>query len=456
MKGPRRLSTRLSVSFVILFLLTFVAAAAVTLYYAAKTFDTAVDANLQGVAETVEQRIAEPDTVPHDVLDDLSSAVQFIELRDTAGRLQANSTNLATDHLPTVSRSGKSPTRVAFRTAKFRNSSFRIVSYPLAKDGVVSGYVVAGAPIPAVNDSIGSLAVVLVAAGVVGLTIGSGGTVWLSRREARPLKDLADAVHETSASGFEKPIERTKRGSQEADELREAFATLVERQREVIQRERAFFADSSHVLRTPLAVLQGDLEMLEQGVYGKERQEVVVQARSALDTMSRAVSGLLLLSREPEKPGVDWEVVDLAGLLTEVVNEARVASPGLSFTATLGEGPDVAGDPHQLRDLFVSIVENACRYTPAGGCIEVETRLDEDGLVRVEVRDNGIGLGDLDGAHALERFTRGKTARRMFPGGTGLGLAIADRIAKIHGGSVTLVSKPEGGAIATITLPLLG
>jgi signal transduction histidine kinase len=449
---PRHLATRLTVSFVLLFLVIFVTIVAVTLYYARRTFQTTIDDNLDGLASTIDERLMSPtDSDPRRTVEDLSSAAQFIELMDAEGRVSARSSNLSRP-LPVRTPTGDS---ASFHTVGFQNSQVRVIVYPLRRNESVTGYIVAGSPIPEVEDSIKSLVVIIAVTGLVGLLGAVTGTVWLAVRESRPLRQLTDLVAETAASDFQKDIPPSSEGSQEARELREAFAKLVRDQREALERERAFFADSSHVLRTPLAVLQGDVELLEQGVYGKERQEVVAQARASLSTMSRAVSGLLLLAREREQPGMSWEVVDLNELLERVVAEARTASPVLELGITTDSGLEVAGDRHQLVDLFTSLIENACHYTPAGGSVEVAGSRDDAGNAVIEVRDSGIGLSEAEAQHVTERFFRGATARRMFPGGSGLGLAIADRIARLHNGALAVLPRPEGGTVARVELPLL-
>jgi len=446
------------VSFVLLFLIVFVTIVGVTLYYARRTFQTTIDDNLDGLAATIEQRLApssgsgEEPGEPQRTVEELSSAAQFIELTDERGAVIARSLNL-TRALPVRTPAGDS---VSFHTVRFQKTQLRVITYPLLTGDQVTGYVIAASPIPEVDDSIASLAVVVAITGVVGLVVAVAGTVFLAVRESRPLRQLTDLMAEAAESEFDVDIPASAEGSLEARELRDAFANLVRDQREVRERERAFFADSSHVLRTPLAVLQGDIEMLEQGVYGKERQEVVAQARSSLSTMARAVNGLLLLSRDREPPGVSWEIVDLNELLGRLVAEARTASPALMIMASLDADLELAGDRHQLTDLFTSLIENACHYTPEGGSVEVAATRDDEGNVAVEIRDTGIGLSKADAEHATERFYRSPAARRMFPGGSGLGLAIADRIAGLHNGHLTVAARPEGGAMARVVLPLLG
>lgn len=455
MKSPQRLSSRLTVSFVALFFATLAVIVGLTLYFANRAFQTSTDNQIQGVADTADERLKE--SGDWNVIDQLSTAGQYLQLLDAQGNIIHKSSNIGrTQQLPTFLRGDQPVVSDGFHTIRFRNTEVRLVRHALRDDtDNVTGYVLVAGVVPNVDESLRNLAIILVATGALGLLSATVGTVWVARREARPLQELADAVSRTAASGFEEAIPAQSGGSREARELREAFSELVDRQRELISRERVFFADSSHVLRTPLAVLQGDVEMLEQGIAGKERQEVVAQARTAIDAMSRTVSGLLLLSRQQDGASSSWEVINLADLLEGLVDDARTAYPGLSVALQQTAAPlEVAGDQHQLRDLFTSLLENSCRYTPAGGAVVVSLAQEARDAV-VEVRDTGIGLTAEEAARALDRFYRGARARRMFPGGSGLGLAIASRIAVVHNGELTLGANNGQGAVARVKLPLL-
>ena len=455
MKYPKRLWTRLTLSFTLLFVLTFAVMAVATIYFADRAFSASPDDALVGIDETVLERLNRGET-PAEAVDALSTASQFVQIVDLQGVPTARSFNLRavllTGYLPT-----KPTETTAFRTVTYRGARLRVARLPLFTNGALSGYVVAATP-SETEESVQNLSAALVASGVFGLAFSVGGTVLLARRESMPLKNLAEAARKAATSGFEEPIPPVSSGSEEARELGRALSELVERQREVLRRERAFFADSSHVLRTPLAVLRGDIELLEQGTYGKEREVVLNQARSSLDTLSRTLQRLLLLAREDDgEPS--WEVIDVSELLAAQIAAATTASPQLTVSGEVEPGLEVAGDPHQVIDLFTAVVENACRYTPQGGSVEIRARSEADGderTVMVEVRDSGIGLSPEDIAHGAERFYRGKEARKRYPEGSGLGLSIAERIATLHNGSLSLEANPVGGACARVVLPLLG
>jgi signal transduction histidine kinase len=450
---PEKLSYRLVILYVALFVVSIGAVIGIGLFIANRQIASSVDRELSGIADTAQQRIADG-ADPQLVLNDLATQTQFLELLNANGVVTLRSTNLRFDTLPSFIRRGQ-PTSDGFHSYSFRKTPIRLVRRAFIENDRVTGYLVVAIAVLSAGESTLDLAVILLIAAGVGLVAVVGGSIFVAHREVLPLQRLAEDVLSTAESGFAKPISAPSSGSKEARDLYRAFNELVTRQQQLIQRERAFFADSSHVLRTPLAVLQGDIEMLEQGVYGKERQEAVGQARAAIDTMSRTISGLLLLSREEDRSGSGWEVVDLGELLDGLATDARTAFPSLHIRADLGEGLEVAGNPHQLRDLFLSLAENACRYTPEGGSVVV-SGAPVSGEIIVTITDSGIGFSPEDAEHATERFYRGVAARKLFPGGSGLGLAIAARIVAMHNGSIELGANAGAGARVTVRLPMLG
>jgi two-component system OmpR family sensor kinase len=460
MRGPRTLSSRLLLGFGALFAITLGAVVTLSIFIANEQLPHSLDDQLRAIADQAEERI-ESGSTPRSTIDELATAALYIEVTDASGNVTHTSRNLGARTLPTYLRPGIQSPGDGLHTTSFFRSQLRLLRHAMFdNDGNLTGYVVVGGVVSGVSEEALDLGLIIGSVAAGGLILVLAGAFWFARRETAPLRDLTEAVRATAASGFEQPIPESTSGSTEARELRAAFSELVERQRQLMMRERAFFADSSHVLRTPLAVVRGDVELLEQGAYGKERQEAVAQARAAIDAMSRTVSGLLLLSRDRDDPPAGWEVVELGSLLAQVVREARVAFPGL-VVEFVGSSPvEVAGDPVQLRDLFTSLVENACHYTPEAGAVRVT--LSESGELNgagpsaiIAISDSGIGFSGEDLSHATDRFYRGRQARRMFPAGSGLGLAIAARIVDLHRGSLELGASEGGGAKVIVKLTAL-
>jgi signal transduction histidine kinase len=206
------------------------------------------------------------------------------------------------------------------------------------------------------------------------------------------------------------------------------------------------------------------------------RKEAIVEAEDEAARMSRLVGDLLLLARADagEAPSFQRERVDLGELATEVVEQLRPHADTRVLSITADPGCIALGDRDRLRQLVTNLVENAIRYTPASGRVQVSVRRTtpvqqrsatvrsrsarEAGTVsmaNLTVSDSGIGISSTDLPHVFERFYRADKARSRAHGGTGLGLSIAHYIAHAHGGSIEAFSAGTNhGSTFTVRLPL--
>lgn len=249
-------------------------------------------------------------------------------------------------------------------------------------------------------------------------------------------------------------------------ERKEAERILLEREavlRDVLERQRRFVADASHELRAPLTAIQGNLELLRRypAMPTHDRREALEDTEHEAKRLGRLVSDLLALARADAGQPSKCERVSLETLLQEAFTDYQ-AHTGQgqphSHTLELGgveEKTLVQGDRERLKQLVGILLDNALKYTPAGGRITLELSRDL-AEVRLEVRDNGIGISDKDLPHVFERFYRADQARvrGQDPGGTGLGLSIAQWITEQHGGQISLESELGVGTTARVILPL--
>ena len=242
----------------------------------------------------------------------------------------------------------------------------------------------------------------------------------------------------------------------------EALKTALQKLTEINETRSQFFADISHELRTPLTVIRGEAEVTLRG-----KDKPVVEYKTALERivlltnqLNKLVGDLLFLSRS--KSGtieITKRPIPLLNILLEVHQEAQVLAERKHASVTLHNRNDtliVNGDPHRLRQLFMTIIDNAVNYTKPGGAIHVN--LASDGTsAQVVVADNGIGIPEEDLPHVFQRFYRVKRARHhTVPSGSGLGLPIAKWIAEAHNGTVSIASVLDQGTTVTIELPLHG
>jgi PAS domain S-box-containing protein len=237
-----------------------------------------------------------------------------------------------------------------------------------------------------------------------------------------------------------------------------AFSDITER-REVERMKDDFISLISHELRTPLTSINGYVALLLEGQAGplaEEQREFLTIVRKNGDRLMGLVNELLDLSRiEAGKVELNRARLDLGPLIRDVASSLRlqIEAKGQQLELDLAEDlPSAWADPDRVTQILTNLVSNAHKYTPAGGSIVVRAR-GQDGRVRVEVGDNGIGLSPDEQAQLFTRFFRARNRATREVGGTGLGLAITRSLIELHGGEISVTSQPGQGSTFYCTLP---
>jgi two-component system OmpR family sensor kinase len=225
--------------------------------------------------------------------------------------------------------------------------------------------------------------------------------------------------------------------------------TALEQREGSEARLRRFVADASHELRTPLAGIRSYAELARRSTepVPDEVTHALGRVESEAKRMGLLVDDLLLLARLDAGRPLQQEDVDLSRLAIEVTNDARVAGPDHRWSLDLPDEPVVVhGDEHRLHQVVGNLLSNARVHTPAGTSVVVRLAADQqaDHRVLLSVSDNGPGIPEELQADVFERFVRADDSRSRAKGSTGLGLAIAHAVVKAHGGSLTLISSPNG------------
>ncbi|MGQ0648061.1 MAG: sensor histidine kinase [Gemmatimonadaceae bacterium] len=222
---------------------------------------------------------------------------------------------------------------------------------------------------------------------------------------------------------------------------------------------RRFTADASHELKTPLTVLRADVERAMNATPNSTEQAVALEeALQETARMAALVEALLTLARADEgRFDLHREPVDLRAIASEVHETGLILGEPNEITVTMPEAEDVTvqGDRLRLRQLFMNLVENAIKYTPKGGKVDLSLKKEGE-MVQFAVRDSGIGIAAADLPHIFERFWRADPARTRIAerSGNGLGLAICQWIAQAHGGQLTVQSRLHRGSVFTAILPI--
>jgi two-component system phosphate regulon sensor histidine kinase PhoR len=234
------------------------------------------------------------------------------------------------------------------------------------------------------------------------------------------------------------------------------FNDATERRR-LERMRRDFVANASHELRTPLTSIRGFVEALEDGAVAEPEtaQRFLGKIRKHADRMAALVDDLLDLSRLEGGRAPDWKETRPSEVAEGVV--ASFAAPATRKDISLRHvdqgAPAAVTDPERLRRILENLVDNAVKYTPERGRVEVTTSPGPDGSARIEVADDGPGIAPEHQARVFERFYRVDKARSRELGGTGLGLSIVKHLAEGMGASVTVESEPGKGSRFIVTLP---
>ena len=226
------------------------------------------------------------------------------------------------------------------------------------------------------------------------------------------------------------------------------------RQLETTRRE--FVANVSHELRNPLASVKAMVETLEGGAVrdATAAADFLGRINDEVDRMNALVNDLLGLSRiESGQSGLHQERVDAAATIAAVRTdlEHRIAETGVSVTINASSDVVALGDAEKLRQVISNLLDNALKFTPSGGTIELSADNTDDERILIRVRDSGPGIAPEHLPHLFERFYKADRSRR--DQGTGLGLAIAKHIVELHGGEVGVESTQGAGSTFWFTLP---
>lgn len=267
------------------------------------------------------------------------------------------------------------------------------------------------------------------------------------------MEALAGTLDEINAARLDTRIDLDTT-QDELKSVASAINSLLERINQSYRLQARFVSDASHELRTPIAAIQGYVNLLDR--WGKNDPEALQESIDAIKeeaaNMQELVEQLLFLARgDNQTLQLELEHFDLGALAQTIYNETQMIDSDHKFVVEAGE-VWVSADQGLIKQAVRILVDNAIKYTPAGGEIRLRVlRSDKD--VHFVVQDSGIGIPAQDIPHIFERFYRADDSRARATGGTGLGLSIAKWIAERHGGHLEVLSREDIGTRFTLVLP---
>ena len=328
---------------------------------------------------------------------------------------------------------------------------FRFAVVPMMYNGDLA-YLQSGVQAALIQESVNGLRNLLVLMVPIVLILCVGGGYLLAGRALRPIESVSaelEAIGPTNLSSrlTVPPV------ADEVARLTTEINSLLERLERASATERRFASDAAHELRTPLAVLRTGLEVaLARDRTADENRAALGAAHREALSLCRIADELLMLSRLNGEVMVDRQKLNLRALLSEIAATVGPLAQAREIKLTVDAPEDVFvnGNVGHLRRLIVNLLDNALKFTPAGGSISVGLKSDANRAI-LRVADTGEGIHPAELPHIFDRFFRGAGSAGE---GSGLGLSLCREIARAHGGEIAAANLPSGGSAFVVTLAL--
>jgi heavy metal sensor kinase len=455
--------TRLTLWYAGVLALSLIAFAVLVYYAAANIFYARQDELLRSTAETVasayvqeleeEQSVTKANEV---VLAQMVFPNRYVEVVGPDGKVVAWSSNLAGHQLILPA--------AALGEASHSGGSFlvlhdlRVAVVPLSRDpGKQLGFAIVAEPLSVIEEGLRRLRRDFVFGVPLILLLASLGGYFLARKSLSPIALMNQQTQRINSENLSAQLD-VANPRDEVGGLALTINALLARLDAAFQEQKRFIADASHELRTPLAVLRGETEVaLEQERATAEYQESLALIKDEAERLSRIVENLFMLARQPvDAPSMIREAVRLDELVVDCARAAGVLATQKGLRLKI-EGSlramTVNGDDEMLKRMLLNLLDNAVKYTPAGGEISIALE-SQNGDAQIIVEDTGIGIPAEDQPRIFDRFYRVDKARSRALGGAGLGLSIARWIVEGHGGSLSVESTVGRGSLFKVELPL--
>jgi two-component system OmpR family sensor kinase len=462
----RSIGARLTIWYTSLLTLTFLLLGGIAFGLLAYSLSRDMDTALNGVAEVLAQRarVEGSAVIPSDV-DELfrrffgfSPLDRHIEMFDPRGRRDPRQPPSRSSQLSLSPKALRNAAQglPTFETVESTGSHpARVLTMPVIQAGRVTNLVQVGMSLENMYKTRRRFIVIMAAVLPFALLLAGGGGGLLAHRALKPVDIMTQAARRISGEHLDERLQETGSGD-ELDRLAKTLNEMLGRLDDAFHQMRQFSADASHELQTPLTILKGEMEVaLRSARTPEEYQRVLESGLEEIDRISHLVEGLLLLARaDAGVLRLDLRLVELKELLQEIYEQMKVVANdhAVSLQTASMEAVSIQGDREHLRRLLLNVVDNAIKYTPAGGSVTLSLQHDGEWAL-LKISDTGIGLSQEEQERIFSRFHRATEARSRDEKGVGLGLSIARSVAEAHGGRIQVESTPGQGSTFMVFLP---
>jgi heavy metal sensor kinase len=453
-----RLATTVAAVFLVV---AAVASAALWFAFQRAQYST-IDASLSGQAQALIASVQDANgKLSFDSTDPLAGqstegiAISALLLDSRGNRLDSSSGAPPAAAVAALAREAVTSHSTVTQTLSIGGVSQRVVAQPVDGGNGTTAVLAVMRPVNELQTTLVQLMVALIAVVLVLTAV-----VWLlahrlAGRALQPVRAIAATARDISEQDLHRRVD-IDLPSDELGELAATFNAMLARLEAGFTTLQQFTADAAHELRAPLAVLRAELEVsLAKRRSAEEHVATERVALAEIERLTTMADQLLTLARADAgalRP--DMQPVDLSDLVDETVERWRplAGAKQVQLSTQITDEGTAPGDALLLRRVLDNLLDNAVRYTPASGAVEVHLARAGAGW-RIEVSDSGPGVPAAIRASIFERFTRGDSARGRDTGGAGLGLALSRAIVALHGGTITLADGEAGGATFVVEIP---
>lgn len=433
----------------------------------AKALKEQADRSLEETAAVAERSLEEHRFGPFLLYEDLSQDFpelatldKFFQIFGPTGQITIQSPNIKSREIP-LSRTAFEAAlagQTTFESTRFSGEPpIRLISVPVRHGGSLVNIVRVGTSLQPLEETLHRLLIILLITMPLALLASLGGGWFLAGRALRPVEAITQAAERIAGGDLTQRLS-VSTAQDEIGRLAGTFNAMIGRLEASFQQVRQFTSDASHELRTPLTVLKGETELALRRPRSADDYRLVLESSlEEVDRMSRIVDELLFLSRaDLGEIKMESRPVRLDHLFDDLKRQAEVLGHEQAVHIVTGpsEPVTIAGDDMRLRELLLNLLDNAIKYSPRGGRVEMNL-VKQNGAARLSISDHGIGMSREEQAHIFDRFYRTDAARAHTKKGTGLGLAICKWIVDAHHGTIDVQSEPGKGSVFTVILPLL-
>lgn len=465
--------TKLTFWYVTLLTVSLLAFGAAFSYFMSKVFMDRTDSQITSVADMMGRTVFKSTGelfLPRDfdiILErffGVRTAGNYIQVLDPGGKPIAKSSNLErfslnlSDEAGRRAKNGLYTYEVVGRLGRY---PVRVVTKPvILRDQGLVAIVQVASSLEGMQEIFHSLAYVFGLGVLASVIIASAVGYFLARQALKPVAEITDMARRIGAENLNERLS-IKVPNDEIGQLAHTINDMVGRLEKSFKQIRQFTADASHELKTPLTILKGEMEVaLRSKGEPVFLKDVLKSGLEEIDRMNYIVRNLLELAKLDIEKGVPVprEAVNLSGILRERSDQfGRLAlDSGVRLDIIRDMPVYIYGDRVRIGQLIFNLIDNALKYTPRGGKIEISLEAQGDRAV-LKVKDTGVGISKEDMPYIFDRFYRADKARAREivgeAGGAGLGLSICKEITETHKGTITVESEPGKGTTFTVSFP---